>query len=350
MSEPKLPLISVIVPFHNAAGQLEACLNAIASSDYPNYEVIPVDDGSTDSSCQIAQGHKLEVLSLGEVHGPAYARNRGAEKARGAILFFVDADVLCYSDTLSKVGQTLTENPGLDAVIGSYDDDPPATNFFSRYKNLTHHFVHQTASLDASTFWTGCGAIRRKTFLEFHGFDESFRRPSIEDIELGYRLRARGRKILLRKDLVVKHSKVWSFRGMLRSDFFDRALPWTCLQLRYGRILNDLNVGSTQRAAALFICAAALAIGLTFWNVWFLVLATVLILPPIVMNRNLYRFHLQKGGLWFALRSTAVHWLYYVYSAIAFVAGYARYEVSRLRSHCFGTTNNGRKTDGCEMK
>jgi hypothetical protein len=52
----------------------------------------------------------------------------------------------------------------LAAVIGSYDDEPFEPNFLSQYKNLLHHYVHQTANRDASTFWGACGAIRRESF------------------------------------------------------------------------------------------------------------------------------------------------------------------------------------------
>jgi len=132
------------------------------------------------------------VIALAERHGPAYARNRGAELARGDILFFVDADVVLAADATAQVRDAFREDPQLAAVFGSYDDAPAATNFLSRYKNLLHHHVHQTSRADASTFWAGCGAIRAAMLARAGGFDESFRRPSIEDIELGRRLRRAG--------------------------------------------------------------------------------------------------------------------------------------------------------------
>ena len=77
---------------------------------------------------------------------------------------------------------------------------PRLQGVVSQYRNLLHHFVHQHGNSEASTFWAGCGAIRRSVFEEMGGFDEQrFPTPSIEDIELGYRLRQAGHRILLDK-------------------------------------------------------------------------------------------------------------------------------------------------------
>ena len=67
--------------------------------------------------------------------------------------------------------------------------------FLSQYKNLVHHFYHHRGKREASTFWSGCGAVRKQAFLDAGGFDvERYTRPSIEDIELGYRLIKAGGK------------------------------------------------------------------------------------------------------------------------------------------------------------
>ena len=78
---------------------------------------------------------------------------------------------------------------------------------------------------DASTFWSACDAIRRNVFMAMKNFDEGYDQPSIEDIELGYRLKQTGHKIRLCKGLQIKHLKRWNIVSLLKSDFFDRALP-----------------------------------------------------------------------------------------------------------------------------
>jgi GT2 family glycosyltransferase len=147
----------------------------------------------------------------------------------------------------------------LTALFGSYDDAPAATNFLSQYKNLFHHYVHQIANEEASTFWGACGAIRREVFLKLGGFDESYHQPCIEDIELGYRLKRAGYRIRLLKTLQVKHLKHWGVKSLLKTDFFQRALPWTELILRDRRLVNDLNLKTSSRVSVASIYGLPIA-------------------------------------------------------------------------------------------
>lgn len=254
---PQPVMISVVIPAYNGEDCLSRCLQAITAGDYRRFECIVVDDSSTDNSRAIAAQFPVRLVNLsGGPFGPAYARNRGAELAQGEILLFVDADVAVHADTLPKVAETFARHPDIDAVFGSYDDSPEAPEFLSRYKNLFHHFVHQHAREEAVTFWSGCGAVRREVFFLLGGFDEN--RHVIEDIELGYRMRAAGRKIVVNKAIQVKHLKRWTLRGMIQSDVLDRGIPWTMLILRERAVPNDLNLRVSQRVSALLFAAAVL--------------------------------------------------------------------------------------------
>ena len=213
------PDISVVIPVHNGETYLSMCLHALKASFHTEFETIVVDDGSKDGSAAVAKKFGAKVLELGRNYGPAAARNEGAAAATAPIVLFIDADVLVRGDTLTRVLDIFSKNPELAAVFGSYDTEPSAPDFLSQYRNLLHHYVHQKSRSDASTFWSGCGAIKRDVFLEMGGFDRvKFSKPSIEDIELGYRMRQKGHRILLDKELQVKHLKHWSFFSMLRTD------------------------------------------------------------------------------------------------------------------------------------
>jgi glycosyltransferase involved in cell wall biosynthesis len=280
-----LPRVSVVIPVFNGGEDLLRCLEAIKGSVAPPHELIVVDDGSTDDSRAVASRFGARVLSTSGRSGPAVARNLGAKGTSGDVLFFIDADVCVHPDSISRVQAMFGRADAPDAVIGSYDDDPADRDFLSQYKNLMHCFVHQTGQEEASTFWSGCGAIRREVFAEHAGFDESYGRPAIEDIELGYRLLQNGRRVFLDRNLRVKHLKKWTFWKLVKTDVLDRGIPWTELILRDRNMPNDLNVQLSQRiSVALAFISVGIALLMTiYWKGYFLTPLFALLL--IVMGR-----------------------------------------------------------------
>ena len=246
---------------------LRQCLESLANSHASGWECIVVDDGSTDDSAVVALEFKAQVVSTGGRRGPAHARNLGVKATQSDIVFFLDSDVCAHIDTLSRISAAFDDDPELDALIGSYDDSPGAGDFLSQYKNLMHAFVHQQSKEQACTFWSGCGAIRRQVFLKHSGFDESYGRPAIEDIELGYRLSNAGHKMVLDRNLQVKHLKQWTFWNLVKTDIMDRGIPWTELILRDRNMPNDLNLQLSQRvsvALVFLLLGAAMAAAIYF--------------------------------------------------------------------------------------
>jgi glycosyltransferase involved in cell wall biosynthesis len=256
------PSLSVIIPAYNAAHYLTSCLERLSRNTVP-YECIVVDDGSTDETPEVARRFGAKLLRSEQRSGPAHARNLGAQHAAADLLFFIDADVCVNPSTLQRILDNFRDDPGIDAVIGSYDDSPESKDFLSQYRNLMHCYTHQHGKREASTFWSGCGAIRKSAFLEHSGFAESYGRPAIEDIELGYRLKHNGKRIVLDPELQVKHLKIWSFLGLVKTDIFDRGIPWTELILRDKNLPNDLNLQLSQRVsvALVYILLAIAAVG-----------------------------------------------------------------------------------------
>lgn len=325
MATSRVASISIVVPVKSGGEAFHRCLQRLKDYVPQGVEVIIVADGDTGESLQLAKASGAKVLSTPVTSGPATARNLGARAATGDILFFIDADVAIGPETVAQVGAVFREEPRLAAMIGSYDDAPGEPNFLSQYKNLIHHYTHQVACEEASTFWGACGAIRREVFLAVGGFDESYRRPSIEDIELGYRLKRAGHRVRLVKSVQVKHLKRWGIRSMLRADFFYRALPWVDLILREGRMLNDLNlrVESRLSVAVIYLILAALLCSLGWWPL--LGFAALLAALLLIINAPTYRFFKRNRGWWFALGTVPWHWLYFFYSGFAFSLVFTSY-------------------------
>ncbi len=327
------PYFSVIVPVHNGGSDFERCLDALDRSRWSNLELIVVDDGSTDDSAELARLHGATVISVDRARGPGAARNRGAKKASGEYLFFVDADCQVHPETLDQAAAVLQAEPGVDALFGCYDDAPAAQNFIAQFKNLFHSYTHQQGGEDATTFWAGCGVVRRTVFATIGGFDEEqFPRPSIEDIELGYRLRDAGFTIRLCKEVRVKHLKAWTFEQLMRSDIFDRGAPWTRLMLDRGRVDTALNLRWSQRVSAVlawFVLGSVLIAWARPAAIW---LAGLSALGLLVLNRDLYAYFARQRGVVFTMKTIPLHWFYYLYACLAFACGAWGYFLSRGRS------------------
>jgi GT2 family glycosyltransferase len=324
--------VSVIIPVRNGGNNFRRCLASLSKFAPASVEIVIVVDGGTDQSWQLANASGAKVFQRSESGGPALARNLGAKAAIGDILFFMDADVEINEDTLPQVIRLFRDHPTVDAMIGSYDDAPGAQNFLSQYKNLFHHYTHQTSSEQAATFWGACGAVRRDVFWTVGGFDEAYRYPSVEDIDLGYRLARSGYQIRLCKTIQVKHLKQWGVVSLLRAELFYRAIPWTELIWRDRQFANDLNLKASSRISlVLAYFLVALVIMSLFWMGAFAIAIVVAILL-ILLNLPVYQFFYRKRGVWFALRVIPWHWLYFLYGGLGFAIGTIRHYRHSLKS------------------
>lgn len=320
-AEPPRVTVTVIMPAFNAVSYLAKSLVPLGEALRRGelHELILVDDGSTDNSAELARSMGARVIPSGGRKGPGAARNQAAALATGDVLWFIDADVVVHADTVHYV-RAAFRDPEVVAVFGSYDNAPPERNFGSQYKNLVHHHYHQNSNPAASTFWSGCGAVRKASFLGAGGFDAAaYKNPSIEDVELGYRLRANGGKIFLDRRLQSTHLKFWTISELIRTDIFRRALPWARLMLQKARLLDDMNVGTAERLraalAGLTVMAVLAASAGLIPSVWLI----PMLLTTLTANWHLFMVFYKARGLGFGLCALAFHQIYYLYSTAAFM-------------------------------
>lgn len=311
--------LSIIVPTYNCIPALRQCLAALEAQVVEGMEIIVVDDASTDGTPAFAAETGLQVIRAAKNGGPGMVRNLGAEVARGEILLFVDSDVVIGNGMLQRVVETFQRNPRISALFGSYDDNPHAKSLVSTYRNLLHHYTHQTGNTDADTFWAGFGAVKRQVFLAVGGFDTNkYHRPSIEDIELGYRLKRAGHFILMDPELQAKHLKEWTLKSVVMTDVFCRAIPWTQLILERGQAMNNLNVKLDQRASGALTLLAVLLVAVSWFQPLLLLGVAGALLAVVGLNIRLYSFFRQKRGIAFALACVPLHLLYLLYSTLSY--------------------------------
>jgi GT2 family glycosyltransferase len=317
------PTVTFVVPVHRDSPAFRRALGALVACDPPADELVIAVDGPHDDLVALALQHGARVVQLAVGCGPAVARNAGARLATGDLLFFVDADVVVPPHVVGLARRHFLADPGLSAVIGTYDDEPDQPNFFSQYKNLLNHHVHQSARVEGSTFWGACGVVRRSTFTALRGFDHRYPRPTIEDIELGYRIVGAGERIHVAKDLQVKHLKRWTGPSLLRSDVRDRALPWSALIVSSGTLPDDLNVDTRSRLSAVLAALLAACLLGAVLVPGLLLTAPLLLAGLVWLDRPVVRFFTGRRGAWFAARAMAWQVLYHLYSAVSFAIAVA---------------------------
>ena len=283
-----VPRISVVMPVYNSERLLGECLAALNASAFRDFEIVVVDDSSTDQSREIAAEHGARVVPSGGRLGPGRARNKGVEHARGEIVFFIDSDVVVRPDTLTRLLATFDRDPGLAGVVAVQSPTMRFRNLCSVYKNLWMHYTYvRRAGEDVPLFYTTAAAIRRQAFLDSGGFDVNYLDPNIEDTDYGQKLASQGFRVQILPDLDVEHVKGYDLAGLLRVDFL-RSMSLARLKLRKsadGIGTNDTSV-PTGYIVSVPLAGVAVLLGLvglalgnrTLLLANFLALATILVL------------------------------------------------------------------------
>lgn len=184
------PLVSVVVPVFDAEAFLGEAIESLLAQDYPFFETIVVDDGSTDASAEIAGSFPgVQVLRQANA-GPAAARNAGIERAGGEFIAFHDADDLVPSTKLSVQVGYLLEHEEVDCVLARQEwVDPPSW------------LARDTVYGELGGIPLPSAVYRAAVLRELGGFNESFRTG--EDVDLLIRLRERGGRYVVLPDVLL---------------------------------------------------------------------------------------------------------------------------------------------------
>ena len=299
--------LSAIVPATNAPPTLDRCTEALRLSLGPNDEMVIV-DSPRDANA-------------------ARARNLGAAQAAGDVLVFVDSDVEVRPEALGLIRAAFDSDRDLVALFGSYDDQPMAPGVVSSFRNLLHHYVHQCSPGEATTFWTGLGAVRRDAFEELGGFDESI--PFMEDIDFGMRLASRHARIILEPEVQGTHLKAWTLWGMVRTDFAQRGIPWVRLLLRHRHSSDALNLSWRHRLSAGASLALLGGVALRRPRA---VLASGLLLTAL--NREFYALLARRRGRTEATAGVFLHAIHHLAGVASVPVGAAMYlHAERVRAN-----------------
>lgn len=255
---PQGPLVSVVIPVRNGHSTLDACIRAIQRSYYTNYEILVINDHSTDGSENAAQRNNSRVLNMTDGHGANAARNFGASQARGDILLFLDADIIIGRETILDVVETLKQED-VDAVVGIYTAKHRHESFVSQYKNLWVRYSYMKSPPAIDWLFGSVSGIRRKAFEQLGGFKtDLLARHGHDDIELGKRFSVAHLSIILNMDIEVEHLKQYTFSSFICNEYH-RSLGFAQLATALGETGVSLRRGFANVPAS-FVASTLVAV------------------------------------------------------------------------------------------
>lgn len=308
--------VSVIIPVHNAARFIGACLESLKEQTFKDYEVIVVDDASTDETVEIASKYAKVIKSL-KNQGEGAVRNIGAREASGEILAFTDADVILPKDWLERLVNNFKMR-NVSCVGGGYSGSV-GNSFMEKFAYLELKYRRKELPEFVKTLVSNNFACLKSIFFECGGFPQEYK---CEDLRLSFLI---GRKypILWDKNNGVFHHFKTKLTDYLKQQYFfgrDTVLSY----LQYPEILSvKTHQGRGIYLETLFMFLGLLSIFL-YWRI-----ASVFFILVLLLNINLLHF-LKKEGLGIT-RSLFVIFSRDVVCVFSFFSGAALYLKSFLK-------------------
>lgn len=309
------PFISVIVPNRNGEKTIGLCLNAAFTSKYTNFEVIVVDDCSSDNSLSIIESYPCRLVALKEHGGASKARNTGAHHSKGEVLFFIDADCLLQPETLANAAAAY-QNKGPGVIVGgTYTWLPYDRRFFSTFQSIYIHYSETKNLADPDYVATHAMLIAKDLFQKSGGFDEDFM-PILEDVEFSHRVKKKGAKLLMDDNILVQHIFNFSLAKSMRNGV-RKSKYWSLYSIKNRDLLSDSGTASQEFKFNVVGCFAnALLLLIAFLlKSWFFVVPILLLFGSnLYFNRHLLRAFQNAGGTFFAILAVLYYTLVYPFA------------------------------------
>jgi glycosyltransferase involved in cell wall biosynthesis len=253
MSKPEY---SVVVPAYQAKDVIGDCVKALNAQNTPRerYEIIVVDDGSTDDTAAVAREAGADQVIICPHRGPAAARNAGVEAASGEIILFTDADCEPPPAWIERIVVPFQDR-ATDGAKGTYQTRQ--RSLVARFAQLEYEDKYDKMRGQAHIDFvdTYSAAYRRRVFEQGEGFDPAFPLPANEDIEFSYRLAQLGYKLVFVPEAVVFHHHTDTITGYLRRKYYVGFWRVRMYRLHPNKALSDSHTPQTLKLQiALMAC------------------------------------------------------------------------------------------------
>ncbi|MEW6295911.1 MAG: glycosyltransferase [Candidatus Diapherotrites archaeon] len=255
--------VSVIIPFYNSEKTIVKCLQGLERQHFNEFNVILVDDGSTDKSLELINEFekksrlKIKILKI-KHRGPAGARNFGAKKSKAGIIVFLDSDCIAPQDFLKKISEDFKKY--CVAGVGGTYRTLNRKSIIARYSGYEIEWRHSRQPEFTDFLGSYCCAYKRSIFLGFNGFNESFPQASGEDPELSFRISKAGRRLLFDKSIFVWHRHPSNLIEYLKKQFWRAYWRMKLYAIHPKKISGDSYTGLEIPFAPLFAAVFVLAL------------------------------------------------------------------------------------------
>jgi len=197
---------SIVIPIYNASHTIKKCLDSIFKQDFFDFEVVTINDCSTDNTKEIVDQYNVKQIILEKNSGPAAARNVGIKQTQGEIMIFIDSDIAFKNNNaLSELAKVFKENPEIDGVIMIKDKVPLNKGLTPLYAAYYKYFLWNQPGEFYTTFTTQKSAVKKYVFDNVGYFNDKYKKADVEDFEFGYRLNKQGYKIYIARHIKVLH-------------------------------------------------------------------------------------------------------------------------------------------------
>lgn len=348
--------LSIVIPAYNSSKTIIPLLESIKNSkkvDFGEIEVIVVDDCSTDDTVDIgltflrtsqtrftssrkhgtreargrgsAQKANLingffKFVKLRKNGGPANARNIGVKYAKGKIVLFLDADVVCFPNTIYQVLNSFKNDPDLFALTGVWDKEQKSRHFFPKFKAL-RDWSYWINERDPRNYYylfsTRIASIRKDLFVRLGGFDTTYKAALVEDMELTYRI-ARRHAVVFNPAVKVRHEF---------EDFWPIAKKYFLRSYYWSRIYRERKrfdpVATTGKEALTTITAGMMVIlgiftllsylsNLSYLSEIILIGLVAVVAIHLFLVRKFLWFCFREEGFWFAVKAFVTGIILYI--------------------------------------
>ena len=291
-------MISVIIPSYNSKQNLINCIKSIISQKFKKFEIIIVDDCSTDGSLGILRNYlkkkkikKIKIIKNKKNLGPGPARNIGVKSSKYQNILFIDSDVIIKKNTLKNFSELINK---YNVLVGVYDDSVTPNSILGNTKGIYYYTIFNKKLIKYEIFDAAIAGIKKKIFLQISGYDLKMdKNIDFENEELSYRIKKKH-EIYLTNRLKVRH--IWPNNNKIFFTLLNRSSYFVEFKLIKGNYFSNEIIGKKELIKLIHNAAYSISLTLNIFcqSTPILIVSFLLSISFITINLEYFKIIRKK--------------------------------------------------------